>query len=74
MRLRFVTATETLMDEDIPVNVSAEDREKINQFNKRELVSVTIEYAAGVLAEAGLEMDNLHSHPELIKQLIVEVK
>lgn len=72
MRIKFITDKEVLLNEVFPVDMKDDDIKKITQFDKREILSYTIELIDGIKMGQAHSMDKIKT--EWIKTIIAKIK
>jgi hypothetical protein len=72
MKLKIVTSEETLFELEMPESINEELEEKLMSFNKREIVSLQMNFVEGTLVEETSNLDDID--PSSVIDAIITVK
>lgn len=72
MKIKFITDTETLFEKEMPERLSEAELEEVEQFGKKEIVSLTIEFVEGITVDRTTDLTMVK--PSMLQQLTIKVK
>ena len=74
MRIKFITDTEVLLEQDLSKKPTNKTKETLKQLDDRDIVSYLVEFNEGVKGSQGKDIYELMRNPENLKLITVKLK